>query len=69
MSGDRAVGLAAIFVAGWLAGQWTAGHERPEAAVTTVPSKQCVMPAYPPTRKAAKAWAKHREDASEVILQ
>ena len=74
MTGDRVVGWTALFVAGWVAGNWNAGREalgqgteaRPPVAVT----KRCMMPEYPVGRKAARVWAQHRSAASDgVILQ
>lgn len=72
MTGDRIVGWTALFVAGWVAGNWTAGREalgQGTQSVTLSP-KQCVTPNYPPTRKAARAWAKRREaEGAGILLQ
>jgi len=72
MTGDRVVGWTALFVAGWLAGQWTSGREalgqgHPSPTVHPVP---CLAPAYPMDRKAARAWAKrYIKQDSGVILK
>jgi len=72
MTGDRIVGWTALFVAGWLVGSWTSGREalgQGTQSVTLSP-KQCVAPSYPPTRKAARAWAKrYIKQDSGVILK
>ena len=59
MTGDRAVGWTALFIAGWLSGQWISGREAlgqgtPGTEPTCRPLK---LERLPETRKAARAWA------------
>lgn len=67
MSGDRIVGWTALFVAGWLAGNWTSGREvlgqgaQSSESLPTFrhcPARTLKLETLPDSRKAAKAWAK-----------
>lgn len=67
MSGDRAVGWTALFVAGWVAGQWTSGREAlgqgtqpyvQAPATAQQCAKRVLRPEpLPDSRKAARTWA------------
>lgn len=81
MTGDRAVGWVALFIAGWLVGQETSGREalgqgtqpytQPPAIAQPCAERIPLLEPLPDSRKAARAWARRylalREDG--VILK